>query len=112
MFGSPGPALVMLCHIIQEDSIPAYRKYRYPKRKQENSPHERNKKLGEENEESKQVNEENIITDEQLPEFPSRRRTTSGSSLSSSSYRPLPPIGQAYMVTTFPGMFRPYTPPL
>ena len=69
-----------------QDPVLGYHKHRYTRRRQGRHAEE------------EQVLGEEISPAEAPPELSGRRRTTSGSSLSSSSYRPLPPIGHAPQV--------------
>ena len=79
-------------------SVPsAFLKQRYTRR-QEHPVDENENNSKDDKEKTKFVDEQNISVNEVQPELPSRRRTTSGSSLSSSSYKLLPPITKMHAV--------------
>ena len=76
-------------------SVPsAFLKQRYTRRRQEHyfDENENKSKDAKETNKTKIEDDQTIPANEVHPELPSRRRTTSGSSLSSSSYKLLPPI--------------------
>ena len=82
-------------------SVPsAFLKQRYTRRRQEHHFDESENKSKDDKEtyKTKIEDDQNILANEVPPELPSRRRTTSGSSLSSSSYKLLPPITKMHAV--------------